>query len=82
MDATNQIMPRDVDDDWFDELPTVRRRTHLIDIINPNNVRTVRSNYHQTYDTHGTPFNPKVVVCPWLPSTIQPDSNAKKLTQQ
>jgi len=84
-----------VGDDWFDvePIPISVKNRHLINItkpvelivaeasraLPPVGVATVGSSLGRTYDLRGNPPNPKINTAPWLNSSIEPDTNVKKL---
>lgn len=80
----NNYLPSDksVNPDWFDVVPdaiSVKNR-HLINVSKPIGINTVGSSLRNpSYDIRGTPACPKMVISPWMQSTIEPDTNFKSL---
>ena len=75
-------LPQEQNKDWFEVMPepiSVKNR-HLINVTRPVGVNTVgNSHRNMSYDIRGTPVAPKMVVSPWLQSSLEPDTNLKGL---
>ena len=78
----DKYLPQEVNDDWFEVQPepiSVKNR-HLINITKPIGVNTIGTSLRNaSYDIRGTYANPKMVVSPWLQSSIESDTNLKPL---
>jgi len=78
----DKYLPQEVNDDWFEVQPepiSVKNR-HLINITKPIGINTIGSSLkNANYDLRASTANPKLVVSPWLQSSIEPDSNLKPL---
>ncbi len=78
----DKYLPQEVNDDWFEVQPepiSVKNR-HLINITKPIGVNTIGTSLRNaSWDIRGAPANPKMVVSPWLQSSIEPDTNLKPL---
>lgn len=70
-----------IEDDWFaNSEPITINRRHLINIIKPIGINTIRSSSRiSSYDIKsGLPL-PRINISPWLNSTIEPDFNLPNL---
>lgn len=78
----DKYLPQEVNDDWFEVQPepiSVKNR-HLINITKPIGINTIgTSNKNMSYDIRSAPAVPKLVVSPWLQSSIDPDVNLKPM---
>lgn len=79
---SDNYLPKNQRDDWFEVLPeaiSVKNR-HLINVSKPIGINTIGTSLRNpSWDIRGTPSCPKFVVAPWLQSTIEPDTNLKSL---
>lgn len=79
---SDNYLPQNKRDDWFEVLPeaiSVKNR-HLINVSKPIGINTIGTSLRNpSWDIRGTPSCPKFVVAPWLQSTIEPDTNLKSL---
>ena len=76
----DKYLPQEVNDDWFEvqKEPISIKNRHLINITKPIGINTIgQSLRNASWDIRGTPANPKIVVSPWLISSIEPDINVK-----
>lgn len=78
----NKMLPQEVEEDWFDVEPLLTTKkikgTHLIHPKVHMGVNTVGSSLrYGTHDIRGDVACPKILVSPWLNSTIEPDTNLK-----
>lgn len=75
MDA-DKLLPQEVNKDWFDTMPEpikVKNR-HLINISKPVGVDTIGSSMKiACRDLRGNIPAPKMVVSPWLSTSVEPD---------
>lgn len=78
----DKYLPQEVNDDWFEVQPepiSVKNR-HLINITKPIGVNTIGSSLkNASWDIRAEPAAPKMVVSPWLQSSIEPNVNIKPL---
>jgi hypothetical protein len=78
----NALSPQEINDNWFEVMPepiSVKNR-HLINISKPIGVNTIgTSRKNASHDLRASPPCPKMVVSPWLQSSIEPDTNIKPL---
>lgn len=78
------MLPREQNKDWFDDpyQPTTIKNAHMINIHRPIGVNTIGSSMkNPSHDLRGdTYINPKVVVSPFLNSSIEPDTNIRSST--
>jgi len=78
----DKYLPQEVNDDWFEVQPepiSVKNR-HLINITKPIGINTIGTSLRNaSYDIRSSPSCPKMVVSPWLQSSISPDVNLKPL---
>jgi hypothetical protein len=78
----DKYLPQEVNDDWFEVQPepiSVKNR-HLINITKPIGINTIGTSLkNASWDIRGTPACPKMVVSPFLNSSIEPDTNLKPL---
>ena len=79
---SDNYLPKNQRDDWFEVLPeaiSVKNR-HLINVSKPIGINTIGTSLRNpSWDLRGTPSCPKFVSSPWLQSTIEPDTNLKSL---
>lgn len=79
---SDNYLPKNQRDDWFEVLPeaiSVKNR-HLINVSKPIGINTIGTSLRNpSWDIRGTPSCPKFVSSPWLQSTIEPDTNLKSL---
>ena len=77
------FLPIDVDPNWFDiPFEKIENKSHLIKIKHVPKIDTVANRFNEgnrTYDIKGDISNPKIIVSPWMDSTIEPDYNIKPL---
>lgn len=76
------LLPQEKHPDWFEviEEPISVKNRHLISLQQPIGINTIgQSLKNATRDLRAAPANPKMVVGPWLQSTIEPDYNTKSL---
>lgn len=65
------------------EIPDIisKKNRHLILVTKPIGINTVGSSLRNAcHDLRGNPSCPKIVVSPWLQSSIEPDMNIKELS--
>jgi hypothetical protein len=78
----HNYLPQESNKDWFEVMPepvSVKNR-HLINISRHVGVNTIGSSLRNpSYDIRGSVPCPKMVVSPWLQTTIEPDINIKSL---
>ena len=78
----DKYLPQEVNDDWFEVQPepiSVKNR-HLINITKPIGINTIGSSLkNASHDIRMAPMCPKMVVSPFLNSSIEPDINLKSL---
>lgn len=78
----DSFLPAELRDDWFEVMPdtiNVKNR-HLINVSRPIGINTVGSSHkNASYDLRGSPPNPKLIVSPFLNSSIDPDTNIKSI---
>jgi len=77
-----KLLPQEKHDDWFETIdePISVKNRHLISVQQPIGINTVGSSKkNATLDLRPAPPNPKIVVSPWLNSTIEPDYNTRPL---
>lgn len=78
----DKYLPQEVNDDWFEVQPepiSVKNR-HLINITKPIGVNTIGTSMkNSSYDIRGSPSCPKVIISPFLNSSIEADQNLKPL---
>ena len=74
----NKLLPQETNKNWFDSVPSPLnvKNQNLINISRPIGVDTVGSSLRNAcLDIRGNIPIPKLVVSPWLQSTIEPDFN-------
>jgi hypothetical protein len=78
----DKLLPQEVKSDWFEVMPEpikVKNR-HLVNITRPVGVNTIGSSLkNPSYDIRGNIPVAKMVVSPWMQSSIDPDLNTKGL---
>lgn len=78
----DKYLPQELNDDWFEVQPepiSVKNR-HLINITKPIGVNTIGTSLkNASYDIRASPACPKMVISPFLNSSIEPDINLKPL---
>lgn len=78
----DKYLPQEVNDDWWEVQPepiSVKNR-HLINIVKPIGINTIGTSLkNSSYDIRGAPSNPKLVISPFLNSSIEPDINLKPM---
>jgi hypothetical protein len=76
------FLPKEMNNDWFEVLPepiSVKNR-HLINITRPIGINTIGTTLRvANLDLRSAPVVPKVVVSPWLQSTVEPDLNVRPI---
>ncbi|ARF11323.1 hypothetical protein Klosneuvirus_1_180 [Klosneuvirus KNV1] len=78
----DKYLPQEVNDDWFEVMnePISVKNRHLINITKPIGINTIGTSLkNANYDLRAAPACPKMIVSPWLQSSIEPDVNLKPL---
>ena len=79
---TDKYLPQETIDEWFEIPPepiSVKNR-HLINVSRPIGINSVVGSLRNaSHDLRGTIACPKIPVCPWRQSTIEPDFNVKSM---
>lgn len=78
----NKMLPQETKNDWFEVMPEpiqVKNR-HLINVTRPTGVNTIgSSNKIANYDLRTAPPCPKMVVSPWMNSSVEQALDMKGL---
>ena len=78
---SSALLPKEQNNDWFDTCADVTKglkikNRHLLNTNRPMGVNTVlTTNKNPSYDLRSNPVNPKIVISPWLQSSIEPTAN-------
>jgi hypothetical protein len=76
----DDYLPKEESKDWFEVMPEPiqSKNRHLISVTRPIGVNTVGTSLkNASYDIRGCPPNPKMVISPFLNSSIEADYNTK-----
>ena len=76
-----ELLPKEENEDWFETHHNVKvKNAHLINVYRPIGANTVSSSLRNaSHDFRGDIANPRMVVSPWLQSTIDADTNNRGL---
>ena len=76
-----ELLPKEENEDWFETHHNVKvKNAHLINVYRPVGANTVSSSLRNaSHDFRGDIANPRMVVSPWMQSTIDADTNNRGL---